>query len=468
MRVIFLPSARLFTLVASFVLLSTSSAFAAKSKGLLEFTTVPDEYKAITTLIILLIAAVLFFTEVIPLPVTAMLVPIMLSITGVIGPKEAFANFGNQWVVIFMAMFIVGHAVFITGFAEKIGNLTMVISKGSEKRLLIFSMVVVGLLSSLLSNTGTIVVAIPMILAMCASSKIDPRRILMPVAFACSVGGTMTLVGTPPNGFINTQLDSIPGIEPFGFFEFALIGVPLFLVVIGLYALLGSRIQPKSLPASADDGASALDEFEDKGEKVAKYRYHKMPVATVIFAGIILFMATSWLPLIVAAMLGACLMIITRCITMKEAYEGIDWTTIFLFAGMLSMSTAMDKSGAAKLVADVVVSNISSPYLLLAAVCCITVLITNFMSNTATAALMAPLAIPIAIGAGISPLPMAMGIAMSASACFLTPIATPPNTIILGYGRYSFTDYIRYGWVLQVAAIVTIVGLVPLIWPFMP
>ncbi len=467
MRVKFLSSARIFTLVTSFVLLSTSSAFAAKSKGVLQFTTVPDEYKAIATLVILLLAAVLFFTEVIPLPVTAMLVPITLSITGVIGAKEAFANFGNQWVVIFMAMFIVGHAVFITGFAEKIGNLTMVISKGSEKRLLIFSMVVVGLLSSLLSNTGTIVVAIPMILAMCSSSKIDPRRILMPVAFACSIGGTITLVGTPPNGFINTQLDIIPGIEPFGFFEFALIGVPLFLVTIGLYTLLGDKIQPKSLPAS--DGSSALDEFEGKdSDGKSHYRYNKMPVATVIFAGIIIFMATSWLPLIVAAMLGACLMIITRCITMKEAYEGIDWTTIFLFAGMLSMSTAMDKSGAAKLVADIVVSNISSPYLLLAAVCCITVLITNFMSNTATAALMAPLAIPIALGAGISPLPMAMGIAMSASACFLTPVATPPNTIILGYGRYSFVDYIRYGWILQVVAVVTIVGLVPLIWPFMP
>ena len=466
MRVKFLPSARLFTLIASFVLLSTSSAFAAKSKGLLEFTTVPDEYKAITTLIILLLAAVLFFTEIIPLPVTAMLVPISLSITGVIGAKAAFANFGNQWVVIFMAMFIVGHAVFITGFAEKIGNMTMAISKGSEKRLLIFSMVVVGLLSGLLSNTGTIVVAIPMILAMCSSSKIDPRRILMPVAFACSIGGTMTLVGTPPNGFINTQLDSIPGIEPFGFFEFALIGIPLFLVTIGLYALLGSRIQPKSLPVDPDTEVDL--KMDDHGEKVSNYRYHKMPVATVIFAGIILFMATSWLPLIVAAMLGACLMIITRCITMKEAYEGIDWTTIFLFAGMLSMSTAMDKSGAAKLVADVVVGNISSPYLLLTAVCCITVVITNFMSNTATAALMAPLAIPIALGAGISPLPMAMGIAMSASACFLTPVATPPNTIILGYGRYSFVDYIRYGWVLQVAALITIITLVPLIWPFMP
>ncbi len=466
MRVNFLPSARIFTLITSFVLLSTSSAFAAKSKGLLAFTAVPDEYKAIATLVILLIAAILFFTEVIPLPVTAMLVPIMLSLTGVIGAKEAFANFGNQWVVIFMAMFIVGHAVFITGFAEKIGNLTMVISKGSEKRLLIFSMVVVGLLSSLLSNTGTIVVAIPMILAMCSSSKIDPRRILMPVAFACSIGGTITLVGTPPNGFINTQLDIIPGIEPFGFFEFALIGIPLFLVTIGLYTLLGERIQPKSLPADPD--AEVDLKMDNHGEKTSNYRYNKMPVATVIFAGIIIFMATSWLPLIVAAMLGACLMIITRCITMKEAYEGIDWTTIFLFAGMLSMSTAMDKSGAAKLVADIVVSNISSPYLLLAAVCCITVLITNFMSNTATAALMAPLAIPIALGAGISPLPMAMGIAMSASACFLTPVATPPNTIILGYGRYSFIDYLRYGWVLQVAAIVTIVGLVPLIWPFTP
>jgi di/tricarboxylate transporter len=100
-------------------------------------------------------------------------------------------------------------------------------------------------------------------------------------------------------------------------------------------------------------------------------------------------------------------------------------------------------------------------------VCCaLTAIITNFMSNTATAALMAPLAIPIAVQSGISPLPLAMGIAMSASACFLTPVATPPNTIVLGPGNYNFMHYVKAGWPLQIITFIMCVVLIPMIWPF--
>ena len=151
---------------------------------------------------------------------------------------------------------------------------------------------------------------------------------------------------------------------------------------------------------------------------------------------------------------------------MREAFRSVDWTTIFLFAGMLSMSAAMDKSGAAAIVANAVVSMVHDPWMLMLVCCALTALITNFMSNTATAALMAPLALPIAMGSGISPLPIAMGIAMSASCCFLTPIATPPNTIVLGPGRYSFMDYVKAGWLLQVISLLMCWLLIPLIWPF--
>jgi di/tricarboxylate transporter len=144
----------------------------------------------------------------------------------------------------------------------------------------------------------------------------------------------------------------------------------------------------------------------------------------------------------------------------------VDWVTIFLFAGMLSMSTAMDKSGAAALIAESVVQHVSNPYGIMFVTCLLTVCITNFMSNTATAALMAPLAIPIAMQSGISPLPLAMGIAMSASACFLTPVATPPNTIVLGPGKYSFLDYVKAGWPLQIISLLLSVAIIPLIWPF--
>jgi anion transporter len=191
-----------------------------------------------------------------------------------------------------------------------------------------------------------------------------------------------------------------------------------------------------------------------------------MWVCLAIFAFVVAAMATDFIPLVTAAMLGACLVVITGCMTMKEAFKSVDWTTIFLFAGTLALSTALEKSGAAKLIATTVVSQVSDPYVLMAVICVLTAIITNFMSNTATTALMAPLALPIATQSGVSPLPLLMGIAMSASSCFLTPVATPPNTIVLGPGNYKFIDYFKAGWPLQLISMLMCIFLIPLIWPF--
>ncbi len=417
----------------------------------------PDPTKAYITLGILGVAAILFFTEIVPLPVTAMLVPVALSIFKIVDAKAAFSNFGNVWVVIFMAMFIVGEATFVTGFADKVGKATVKLAGGSETRLLVLSVAVIGILSAFLSNTGTTVVAIPMIIGMCTTAGIRPSKILMPVAFASSLGGTITLVGTPPNGIINSMLQKMgpAGIEPFAFFEFAKFGVPLLAMGVLFYATIGRKLLPDTMAECT---------IEEQAEKPK--RPEKMWWALGIFIFVVAAMATKFLPLVTAAMLGACLIVMTGCMTMKEAFKAIDWTTIFLFAGMLSMSTAMSKSGAASMIATSVVSHVSDPYMLLAVCCGLTAIITNFMSNTATAALMAPLAIPIAVQGGISPLPLAMGIAMSASACFLTPVATPPNTIVLGPGNYNFMHYVKAGWPLQIITFIMCVTIIPMIWPF--
>lgn len=447
---------RLFVLaavLAGIVLLSCHDSLAAPS---MEIKLPEDPTKAYITLGILFVAAVMFFTEVVPLPITALLVPVALSICNIIPSKTAFGYFGDPTVVLFMAMFIVGEGTFITGFADKVGRAAVAMSKGSEVKLLVFSMAAIGLLSTVLSNTGTTVVAVPMILGMCLSAKLAPGKILMPVAFASSLGGTVTLVGTPPNGIVNSMLEQM-GVQPFGFFEFGLIGIPLLIVGLIYYGLIGYRLLPKG-----------RELHEDLVAEETVRRTEKMWMSVGIFAFVVAMMASEVMNLTTAAVLGACLMVITRCMTMREAFRSVDWTTIFLFAGMLSMSAAMDKSGAAAIVANAVVSRVSDPWMLMLVCCALTAVVTNFMSNTATAALMAPLALPIATASGISPLPIVMGIAMSASACFLTPIATPPNTIVLGPGKYSFLDYIKAGWPLQVIALLMCWLLIPMIWPFHP
>ena len=415
-----------------------------------------DLTKAYYTLAILLVAAVLFFIEIIPLACTSMLVPVALTLTNVLSPKTAVSYWGNDIVILFMCMFIVGEATFITGFADKVGALAVKLSKGKFKLLLLYSMLAIGLLSTMLSNTGTMVVAVPMIMGMCLTAKIPPGKVLMPVAFASSLGGTITLIGTPPNGIINSMLAE-QGLKPLGFFEFGLIGIPLFLAGMAYYFFIGYRF----LPGDRAEG----EKISQAADKTLR-RLHKMKTAMAIFGFVALMMITGWIPTTIAAMLGAVLVISTGCITMEEAYKSVDWNTIFLFAGMLSLSVAMDKSGAAALVANVVVSFVHSPSMLMLTCCLLATFITEFMSNTATAALLAPLSIPIAQASGISPIPLAIGIAMSSSGCFLTPVATPSNTIVMGPGKYKFADYLKCGWPLQLICLLICWQLIPLIWKF--
>ena len=438
-------------LIATFLLPQTALAT--------EAIQIPENLtNAYLTLAILFAAAILFFTETIPLACTSMLVPVALTLTGVLEAKTAVSYWGNEIVILFMCMFIVGEATFITGFADKVGELAVKLSKGKFKLLLLYSMIAVGGLSTMLSNTGTMVVAVPMIMGMCIQAKIPSGKILMPVAFASSLGGTITLVGTPPNGIVNTMLKT-NGLESLGFFEFALIGVPLFLAGLAYYFFIGYRF----LPGDRDTGAK-MAQAADKTLR----RFHKMKIAMAIFGFVAVMMMTNWMPPAIAAMLGAILVISTGCLTMEEAYKSVDWNTIFLFAGMLSMSVAMKDSGAAAIVAKGVVSVVDSPSMLMLACCLLSTLITEFMSNTATAALLTPLSIPIAAATGISPIPLAIGIAMCASGCFLTPVATPANTIVMGPGRYKFSDYLKAGWALQLIVIIMCWLLIPMIWKFYP
>jgi anion transporter len=408
----------------------------------------------IITLAILGGAVILFFTEIIPMPVTALLVPVALSLFGILEPAEAVSYFGDKWVIIFLAMFMVGEAVFRTGLADIIGRATVRFAGKNATRVLILVMLIVGIMSAFLSNTGTIAVFIPIVLGICRSAEIRPGKILMPMAFAASLGGTMTLIGTPPNGVVNSII-SERGLDPFGFFEFAKIGGILFIVGILYYILIGERFLPDSEAES-----------EELFHRDMTFRRNKMWIAIAVFLFVIVMMATELIPLVTAALLGACLMIITRCITMKEAFQSVSWTTIFLFAGMLPMSAAMQSSGAAAMIAEVVISNVTSPWLLLGVIYLFTAVLTNFMSNTATAALMAPIGIAIAVGYKVNPEPILIAIATAASACFLTPIATPPNTIVLGPGGYHFLDYLKAGWLLQIIVAVIGVLVIPLIWKF--
>ena len=416
---------------------------------------------AVLTLIVLGVAAFFFVTELIPLAVTAMGASIALGLLGVLTPKQVFSGLSNSTVVLFAGMFVIGAAMFQTGLAQRIG-ITVVHAAGTgEKRLMAAIMIVTIILSSVSSNTATVACLLPVVVQICAVARLAVSPQLKALAVAANVGGTITMIGTPPNILMSASL-SASGLQPFGFFEFAWIGIPLSIVGVIYMLTIGRRLCPHG---HIDSNLSDLTSDLPKDTR-------KMAICAIILILVVVAMALSKtinVPMQTAAIIGALACVITGCLSEKQAYGGIDWTTIFLFAGMLPLAEAMDKTGAGAMIANAVVGIIgsnASPLIIVMAMFLLSCGLTQFMSNTAAAALLAPIGISIAQSIGVSPFPVLMAIGIAASCAFTTPVATPPNTLILGPGKFRFMDYVKVGLPLVVVSMIVCTVIIPLVWPF--
>ena len=428
---------------------------------------------AITTLCVLAVAAFLFVTELIPLAVTAMAACTALGILGVLPAKQVYAGLSNSTVVLFGGMFVIGAAMFKTGLAEAVGLWVVNKAGTGEVKLMGAVMLVTIILSSVSSNTGTVACLMPVIIGIAQAANIPASKELMPLAVAANVGGTITMIGTPPNVIVTGAL-SAAGLPSFGFFEFALIGVPLSIVVLVYMLTIGRKTIPIKNAGDMDaDAVEAAKKEAGASDDNAPKSKTKMWISGIILLGVVAAMALNLktVPLQTAAVTGAILCVITGCLKEKEAYAGIDWVTIFLFAGMLSVATAMDKTGAGKLIADTVVGMMGdhpNAVVLCAVLYLISNILTQFMSNTAAAALLAPIGISIAQSIGADPKPVLMAIGIAASMAFATPMATPPNTLVLGPGGFSFNDYVKVGVPLCIITFIASVIIIPIFWPFFP
>ena len=416
---------------------------------------------AVLTLIVLGVAAFFFVTELIPLAVTAMGASIALGLLGVLTPKQVFSGLSNSTVVLFAGMFVIGAAMFQTGLAQRIG-ITVVHAAGTgEKRLMAAIMIVTIILSSVSSNTATVACLLPVVVQICAVARLAVSPQLMALAVAANVGGTITMIGTPPNILMSATL-SASGLQPFGFFEFAWIGIPLSIVGVIYMLTIGRRLCPHG---HIDSNLSDLTSDLPKDTR-------KMAICAIILILVVVAMALSKtinVPMQTAAIIGALACVITGCLSEKQAYGGIDWTTIFLFAGMLPLAEAMDKTGTGAMIANGVVGIIgsnASPLIIVMALFLLSCGLTQFMSNTAAAALLAPIGISIAQSIGVSPFPVLMAIGIAASCAFTTPVATPPNTLILGPGKFHFMDYVKVGLPLVLVSMIVCTVIIPLVWPF--
>lgn len=589
----------------------------------------------------------LFISDRMRMDLVALLVVVALSLSGIITPAEAVSGFGEPVVIMIAALFIVGEGLFRTGIAAAAGNWLLRVGGHDETRLLLLLLPMVALLSAFMSSTGAVALLIPVVLSIARRAGMQPSRLLMPLAFAALIGGMLTLIGTPPNIIVSSQMRSA-GLEPFGFFDFTPLGLAILLVAMiyligparrllpsrtqagaqetvpGIAALsdrytlsrqlhklminpgsplaqktpaeaalrteyevtviaisrsggllsslipvlsntrmqyrdqllvyadeqqldqlcqtlklsrLGfpakevSQLQrqfgvaevllpPESplcghsikeghfrerfglsviglrreqTPQSASFTASALKagdtlllagswdrirELQGSRELVvlqtpaelAEIPTHsrRAPAALIILLLMLVSMTAGWLDNLSAILMAAVAMILSGCVGLKEAYRSFNATSLILIAGMLPLALAMERSGALDYMVQQLVSWVgsSSPLILCASLFLLTSVLSQFISNTATTVLVAPVALSTAQLLGINPEPVMMTVAIAASTAFATPIASPVNTLVLEPGNYRFADFARIGIPLQLLALILTLLLTPLLFPF--
>ena len=418
---------------------------------------------AAITLVFLLFAIIMFIWEKLPLGVTSMIVCIGLIITGVLDWKTAFSGFIDSNVILFVAMFIVGGALFETGMANKIGGVVTHFAK-SERQLIIAIMVIVGLMSGVLSNTGTAAVLIPVVIGIAAKSGYSRSKLLMPLVFAAAMGGNLSLIGAPGNLIAQSAMQEIG--KSFGFFEYTKIGLPILITGILFFALIGYKLLPDTKPS----GDSVYGEQKDYSDVPKWKQWLSLIILILTLIGMI-FEEKIGIKLCIVGCIGALLLVVTGVISEKQALKSIDLKTIFLFGGTLSLASALQKSGAGELLANKVISFLGdnpSLYLLTFVVFILCCVLTNFMSNTATTALMVPICLSISEAIGADPSAVLMACVIGGSCAYATPIGMPANTMVIGAGGYTFKDYAKSGIPLIIVSTIVSMILLPILYPFFP
>lgn len=616
----------------------------------------------IETIVILLLSVVFFISGKVRSDIVALCALVSLMVLGILTPDEALEGFSSNVIIMMVGLFVVGGAIFQTGLAKMISSRLMKLAGHSETRLFVLVMLVTSFMGAFVSNTGTVAIMIPIVVSMAMSVKMNPSRLLMPLAFASSMSGMMTLIGTPPNLVINEELVS-NGYPGLGFFTFlpvglicAAVGTLLLLplskrflskpgalsgasassgkslkalvkeygissnlhrlqvnsgsLVVGkmigeldirknyslniievrhvernqrnplvknvvqqaadsdtilraddiLYVsgseaivkVFAEKYKLELLPETNSSSSNVLDfydigvaeivvmssssvvnktirevEFRSKYnvsvlgicrknkyilqgiadetihtgdillvqgtweniaslekestewivvgrplEEAAKVTLdYKAPVAAAIMLGMIAVMVFDFIPVapVTAVLIAALLMVLTGCFrNVEAAYKTINWESIVLIAAMMPMSVALQKTGVSDWISNALVANLGgySPILLLAGIYFTTSFMTMFISNTATAVLMAPIAMSSAVQIGVSPVPMLFAVTLGASLCFASPFSTPPNALVMTAGQYKFSDYIKVGLPLQIILGIVMILVLPLLFPF--
>jgi di/tricarboxylate transporter len=515
-----------------------------------------------TTFLILGAVVGVFIWDKLPVAIVAIGVALSLWATGVLTLEQSLAGFGDPSVLFIASLFVVSEALDASGVTGWTGQRIVASSGDSRTRALVLTMLVCAALTALITPNGSVAALLPVVAVMAVRTRRSPSQLLMPLAFAAHSGGLLVLTASPVNVVVSEAAKDA-GVGAFGFFAFALVGVPLLICSIAIVVFAGERLLPERSPRvikrdfgehartlveqygldvrpeslltrrtgvaevivpprsslvgetvfpgmvteSGDlvvlavhrreeelvgestlevgDGLllqgtwTALDRHLDDPDVLVvdepdHVRRQAAPLGAsarrtlVVVAAMVVLLATGIAPPAAAGLLAASVIVLSRVLTIEQAYRGIQWTTVILVAGMLPLSTAMTQTGAAAQLADGLVDALGDhrPRALLLGLVLLVFVLGQLISNMATALIVIPVAVSAAAELDVSAKPILMGVCVAAAGAFLTPVATPANLMVMEPGGYRFGDYWKLGLPMLVLFGLVAVLLVPLIWSF--
>ena len=420
--------------------------------------------QAVITLLVLLVMVIFFVTEKLPAALVSMLGGSVLVLCGIIEPAKLFSAFSGSTIILVAAMMVVGSALFHTGIAAKMADVLVKITGTSENGIMIAFMLVSTLISSVCSGVAVVVMLLPIVISVSQRAGVSVSRQLIPMSFAASFGCNLTLMGAASNVVVNGALEDL-GVPTLTFFELGKVGLPVCIAGILFFITIGKKFLT---PGDTSD-KEYLAEYTGSN-KAVEFSKPKAILCLVILAVLMVVMAADfdWMPMYLAAAFGAFILILTGCISQKDAYKAIDLSTLFIVAGMSAVSAGMNSSGAGALIANTAVKLLGAhpnKVLVLGVILVLVTLLTNAMMNTSCALLVTPLFIPVVQAFGMNTTAAAVAICVAASSPFLTPVGSGTNTTIVRPGNLKFMDFFRPGLGLSIVILIVSLIFIPIFWP---
>ena len=398
--------------------------------------------------------AFLWLTEAMPLAATALLVPVLASVTGLMDVKAALSNFSNPLIYLYLGGFSLAAAMSYQGLDRWIANRIIRVGRGSFLKVSLMLFIVTAGFSMWMSNTATTAMMIPLVLGVLSKLKGDDEMIrrnglflLLGVAYSASIGGIGTVVGSPPNGIAAQQM----GI---GFLDWMKFGIPTVLILLPCMFLL---VYWLCRPQSANNLEIKEEAFHFNAHRIA---------TLVIFGATALCWVFSrqigqWIGVsngldTIIAIVAVLVLLYFRVVRWRDIDRATDWGVLLLFGGGITLSSVLKTSGASLFLARVFVDGITGlpVILIIALVVMFVIFLTELSSNTATAALLVPIFYVVAIEMGFPAAKIVVPLAVAASCAFMLPVATPPNAIVFGTGRVSQREMMRVGIVLNLTFVI--------------